>query len=160
LQTDQLLRERSYPIGVTASRTNVHPQVAAIGPTEARKRLSERRNESPRHEIVFVARHEHADAPHASRLLRPHRQRPRCRTSEPRKAAASVISPADRGGSLSRSARRGNRSPAPFSAAAPAGAMSMVLIIAFDAALRQAQGRLAVPVLTVNRQGRDSPPHP
>jgi len=38
--------------------------------------------------------------------------------------------------------------------------MSMVLIIAFDAALRQAQGRLAVPVLTVNRQGRDSPPHP
>jgi len=36
----------------------------------------------------------------------------------------------------------------------------MVLIVAFGAALRQAQGRLAVPVLTVNRQGRDSPPHP
>jgi hypothetical protein len=36
----------------------------------------------------------------------------------------------------------------------------MVLIVAFSAALRQAQGRLAVPGLSVNRQGRDSPPHP
>src|SRR5215813_5778311 len=33
LQADQLLREHSYPIGVTAAPPKVHPQVAAIGPT-------------------------------------------------------------------------------------------------------------------------------
>ena len=34
LQADQLLRERSYPIGVIpAHPPEVHPHVAAIGPT-------------------------------------------------------------------------------------------------------------------------------
>jgi hypothetical protein len=42
LQADQFLRERSYPIGVTAAPTNVHPHVAAIVPTQVRKRLNER----------------------------------------------------------------------------------------------------------------------
>jgi hypothetical protein len=31
---DQLLRERWYPIGVTAARPKVHPYVATIGPTQ------------------------------------------------------------------------------------------------------------------------------
>ena len=44
LQADQLLRERSYPIDVTAAPPKVHPHVAAIGPTQVRKRLSERRD--------------------------------------------------------------------------------------------------------------------
>ena len=43
LQADQLLRERSYPIGVTAAPTKVHPHVAAVRPTHARKGLRERR---------------------------------------------------------------------------------------------------------------------
>jgi hypothetical protein len=43
-QTDQLPRKRSYPIGVTAGPTEVHPHVAAIGPTKARKRLRQRRD--------------------------------------------------------------------------------------------------------------------
>jgi hypothetical protein len=43
LQTDQLLRERPYPIDVSAAPTNIHPHVAAIGPTQVSKRLSERR---------------------------------------------------------------------------------------------------------------------
>src|SRR6516162_5852243 len=43
LQADQLLRKRSYPIGIIAVPPNVHPHVAAIGPTQARKRLNERR---------------------------------------------------------------------------------------------------------------------
>jgi hypothetical protein len=43
LQADQLLRERSYPIVVTAAPPKVHPHVAAIDPTQVRKRLSERR---------------------------------------------------------------------------------------------------------------------
>ena len=46
LQVDQLLRERSYPIGVTAAPSKVHPHVAAIRPTQVRKRLRERRDAS------------------------------------------------------------------------------------------------------------------
>jgi hypothetical protein len=42
LQADQLLRERSYPIDVTAAPPNVRPHVAAIGSTQARKRLHAR----------------------------------------------------------------------------------------------------------------------
>ena len=36
LHADQLLRERSYPIVVTAAPTKVHPHVATIGPTQVR----------------------------------------------------------------------------------------------------------------------------
>jgi hypothetical protein len=32
-------RARSYPIDTTAAPTEVHPQIAAIGPTQVRKRL-------------------------------------------------------------------------------------------------------------------------
>jgi hypothetical protein len=53
LQADQLLRKRWYPIAVTARPTKVHPHVAAIGPTQVRKRLSERRDVSLRQGIVF-----------------------------------------------------------------------------------------------------------
>jgi hypothetical protein len=73
LQADQLCRERSYPIGVSASITKVDPHIAAIDPTQARKRLRQRRDVSLCHEIVFVAGPEHADPPHAVALLRPRR---------------------------------------------------------------------------------------
>jgi hypothetical protein len=76
LQADQLLRERSHPIGVTAVPSKVHPHVAAVGPTEVRKRLRERREARLQQRIVFVERHEHADAPHAVALLRARRERP------------------------------------------------------------------------------------
>jgi hypothetical protein len=82
LQADQLLRERSYPIGVSASITKVHPHVAAIGPTQVRKRLRKRRDPGLRHGIVFVVRVEHADAPYAVALLRPRRQRPYGRAAD------------------------------------------------------------------------------
>jgi hypothetical protein len=42
-QADQLLRERSHPIDVSAAPPKVHPHVAAIGPTQGRKSLRERR---------------------------------------------------------------------------------------------------------------------
>jgi hypothetical protein len=42
LQADQLLRERIYPIDVAAAPPKVYPYIAPIGPTQARKRLSER----------------------------------------------------------------------------------------------------------------------
>jgi hypothetical protein len=76
LQADQLPRERWYPIYVTAEPPKVHPHIAAIGPTQVRKGLNERRNVRLLHRIVFVAPHEHADAPHPRGLLRPRRERP------------------------------------------------------------------------------------
>jgi hypothetical protein len=78
LQPNQLLRERAYPIGVSAAPTKVCPHIAAIGPTQGRKRLRERKDGSLRHGIVFVEPHEHADAPYALALLRQRRERPSC----------------------------------------------------------------------------------
>ena len=40
LQADQLLRERSYPIGVGATPTKVHPHVAAICSNPSRQALA------------------------------------------------------------------------------------------------------------------------
>jgi hypothetical protein len=54
LQADQLLREHSYPIDVIAEPTNVHPHVAAIDPTQVRKRLRERSEATLLLGIVFV----------------------------------------------------------------------------------------------------------
>src|SRR5262249_32499182 len=78
LEADQLLREGSIPIGVTASPTNIHSHVAAIGPTQVRKRSCERREAKRCLGMMLAARHDHADAPHAVALLRPRGQRPRC----------------------------------------------------------------------------------
>jgi hypothetical protein len=91
LQADQLLRERSYPIGVTAGPPKVHPQVA-IGPTQVRKRLRERKVATLPLRIVFVVWHEHADAPHAVALLRPYRERPTRRAAEERDEFAPLKS--------------------------------------------------------------------
>jgi hypothetical protein len=82
LQADQLLRERSYPIDVTVAPTKLHPHVAAVGPTQVRKRLRERREASLIPGIILVARHEHADAPYAVALLPVRRERPRRRAAE------------------------------------------------------------------------------
>jgi hypothetical protein len=84
LQADQLLCERWYLIDVTAGRPEVHPNVAANGPTQVRKGLRERRAETLLLGIVFVERHEHADAPNTLPLLRTRHHRPRRRTPEPR----------------------------------------------------------------------------
>jgi hypothetical protein len=84
LQADQLLRERSYPIDVTAAPTKVHPHIAAVGPTQARKRLRECRVATLPLRIIFVVRHEHADAPYAVALLRARRERPRDRRAAER----------------------------------------------------------------------------
>src|SRR5262249_33988938 len=99
LQAHQLLRERSYPIVVIAVPTEVHPHVA-IGPTQIRKRLREHRVATLALRIVFVPRHEHADAPYAVALLRARHHRPRRRAPEPR----DELSPPDH--SITSSARR------------------------------------------------------
>jgi hypothetical protein len=83
-QADQLLRERLYPIDVTAAPPKVDLHVAAIGPTQVRKRSRERGDPSLPLRIVFVAPDEHADPSHPFALLRPGRQWPRRGTPEPR----------------------------------------------------------------------------
>jgi hypothetical protein len=83
LQANQLLRQRSHAIDVIAVPPKIHPQVAAIGPTQARKRFRERRDVSLPHGIVYAARYEPADAPHAAALLRARRQRPSSRAAQP-----------------------------------------------------------------------------
>src|SRR5262249_53383526 len=88
LQADQLLRERSYPIGVIAAPTKVHPHVAAIGPTQGRKRLRERSDPSLKG-IVFVAPDKHADEPHSLALLPARHERPCRRAAEPSDEFAS-----------------------------------------------------------------------
>jgi hypothetical protein len=95
LQADQLLRERSYSIDVTAGPTKVDPHVATIGPTQARKRLRERREAGLPLGIVFVARHEHADAAHSLALLRASRKGPSRRAAE----EGDEIAPVHRSGS-------------------------------------------------------------
>src|SRR6516165_51801 len=84
LKADQLLRERSYLIYVNAEPPKVHSHVTAIGPTQTRKRLRERRHARLIYGIAFVKLHEHANAPHAVALLRPRREWPRRRAPEPR----------------------------------------------------------------------------
>jgi hypothetical protein len=70
-------------------RPNEDPHVAAIGPTQGRKRLSERREARFCRRIVFVVRHEHADAPQAVALLRPRGKRPSRRAAEERDEVAA-----------------------------------------------------------------------
>src|SRR6516164_7346160 len=100
-QAYQLPRERSYAIGVSAAPTKVHPQVAAIGPTQVHKCLSERRVATLLLGIVFFALHEHADPSHALALLRACRQRPRCSSAaEKRDEIAPSHETANPGGQL------------------------------------------------------------
>jgi hypothetical protein len=65
LQADQFLCEHSYPIGAIAVPPKVNPHIAAIGPTQVRKRLRERSVTKVGPRIASVARREHPDSPHA-----------------------------------------------------------------------------------------------
>jgi hypothetical protein len=71
--------------------------------TQARKRLRERRDLSLPHGIIFIIRHEHADAPYALALLGACRERPCRRAAEPSdefapsKANAHLAPPVARG---------------------------------------------------------------
>ena len=55
------------------------PHVAAIGPAQLLQPLQERRVASLPFRIVRGQIHEYTDAPHSLGLLRPRRERPRCR---------------------------------------------------------------------------------
>ena len=92
LQSDQLPRERSYPIDVTSRPTKVQSHVTAIDPTQVRKQLNERRDKRLQHGIVFDARNEHAYAPYAVALLRPRREGPSGSAAEERDELATIHS--------------------------------------------------------------------
>ena len=70
-------RQAAMPVigFVNAGPTKVDPHIAAIGPTQLRKGLRERRDAKLRRRIVFVEPDEHADAAHALGL-RARRERP------------------------------------------------------------------------------------
>jgi hypothetical protein len=90
LQANQLLRERSYPIPASPAPPKVDPQVAAIGPTQVRKRLRKRRIAKLPFSIVFVDPHDHSDPPHPLGLLCACRERPRRGTRKPYDDAAQA----------------------------------------------------------------------
>jgi hypothetical protein len=76
LEMNQLFREHPRPVSVASGPTNLHPHVAAIGPTQFRKPLYETGKEGLYLRIAFVPRHEHANPPNAADLLRAHCERP------------------------------------------------------------------------------------
>ena len=85
LEINQLFREHPQPVNVAAGPTNLHPHVAAIGPTQFRKPLHKTGKEGLYLRIAFVPRHEHADPPQPAAAAAPARHRPcRHQTAEQR----------------------------------------------------------------------------
>jgi hypothetical protein len=84
LQVQQLFRGHPHPVNDAGGPTNVHVQVAAIGPTQLRKSLRKPGEVGFCLRIVFIERYQNADPPHATGLLRPRRQRPRRRAPDNR----------------------------------------------------------------------------
>src|SRR5262245_53398436 len=89
---DQLFRECPHPVNAAGGPANVHPRVAAVGPTQLREPLREPREVGLCVRIVFAPCHQHADPPHPVRLLRARRERPRRRAAEQRDELASFHS--------------------------------------------------------------------
>jgi hypothetical protein len=79
LQVDQFFRKHPIPIDAAGCPAKVHPRVATIGPTQLRKSLHEPGELGRCDRIVLSKLHQHSDAPHSAALLRPRRERPRCR---------------------------------------------------------------------------------
>jgi hypothetical protein len=84
LQRDQFHCGFASAIGTAGGPAVVDPHVAAVDPTQLLQSLQERRDASLGYRMVLAERHEHANAPHPLRLLRPCRERPRCRAAEQR----------------------------------------------------------------------------
>src|SRR5262249_43463682 len=83
----------SNAFGIAASPTRLDSQIAALHPAEP-PQFSLKRRKAPVHfRIVSHGDLQHADPPHALGLLRPRRQRPRCRrAAEQRDELAAVHS--------------------------------------------------------------------
>jgi hypothetical protein len=75
-ERDQLRRVFSNVVSVARGPADVDPHVAADGPTVLLQPLQKRSDAVLAFRIVRGQRHQHADAPQAFALLRPHRKRP------------------------------------------------------------------------------------
>src|SRR5262249_39929630 len=67
---EQLFRGHPHPVNVAGTPTNVHAQVAAIGPAHLRESLREPGEVDLRLRIGFSERHQNTDPPYATGLLR------------------------------------------------------------------------------------------
>jgi hypothetical protein len=64
---------------ITRAPANIDSGIAPVGPTQFLQRLNESNNPSLPVRIIGTRVHQHADAAHPLTLLRPRRDRPRCR---------------------------------------------------------------------------------
>jgi hypothetical protein len=84
------LSRSPYLIDVAATPTNLHPQVAAVDPSQVRKPLREPRELGLPLGITFGHAQQYTDAPHPAGFLRARSERPRCgRTAEQRDERAA-----------------------------------------------------------------------
>src|SRR6516164_2488629 len=85
LQSHQLFGESPYPIDVASAPTNLHPQVAAVDPSQFREPLRESGELSLPLGITFGQAEQYADAPHTAGILRARCLRPQSsRTTDER----------------------------------------------------------------------------
>src|SRR6516162_1974991 len=78
------VRVSTTAVGIVGAPAVIDPHVAADGPSQFPQALCERRDAARCFGIVRSQVHEHADAPHPLRLLRPRRERPRDRRAAER----------------------------------------------------------------------------
>ena len=76
---DQLFGKGPRLVGIGTSPTRIDPDIAAFGPAQFLKPLSQCRNTSLSFRVVFAISQQQTDAPHPLRLLRACRERPRSR---------------------------------------------------------------------------------
>src|SRR5262249_8661334 len=91
-ECDQLRRVLPKEFNIACAPTSVDPNIAAICPSQLLQSTHKRRQADRRFRVVLGPVHEHADAPHALALLRPHRERPRRRAAEQRDELAAFHS--------------------------------------------------------------------
>ena len=84
MKLDQLLCEYPYSIDVVIAPTLINPQIAANRPAQPRHFLDEGGKPGLVFRIALRRSHQHADPPHAGRLLRPRREWPSDAAAEPR----------------------------------------------------------------------------
>src|SRR5262249_30413018 len=77
-QRDEFLRKWLYLLRVRCPAI-LDPDVATLRPAELPERFLEHGDAGLRFRVALGKRHQHADAPQALALLRPRRERPRCR---------------------------------------------------------------------------------
>src|SRR5262249_28820401 len=78
------LRQRPHTRCFACGPSGLDPQVASLNPTQILKLALESRHTGLSLRIAFSEVHKDRDAPHAFGLLRPRRERPRCRAAEQR----------------------------------------------------------------------------